>query len=139
MDDHFDLDLDRNDGLDLVEPGWWSAASLLTVEAAAIAALTFALLGMFGGATVASVVAQAVVGDPWSPADVRWDAVVSAGVALLFVLAALLLGRRVVVAEEDVPPWSGHLARAAVVVAIPGAVLTGVAILAGVLRGPAGP
>ncbi len=135
---HDDNDLDYDPTAALVDTPWWSAGSLLPVEAAAITAFTFAVLGMFGGATIASVVAQSVVGSPWSAADIRWDSVVSAGVALVFALGAILLGRRVIVAEGDEARWSGHLARAAVVVAGAGGVLSAVAVVAGVLRSPPG-
>ncbi len=93
---------------------------------------------MFGGATIASVVAQSVVGSPWSGADIRWDSVVSAGVALVFALGAILLGRRVILAEGDEARWGGHLARAAAVVAGAGGVLSAMAVATGVLRGPPG-
>jgi len=133
---HDDIDLDPGD--EVGESVWWSTRSLLALEAAAITAFTFAVLGMFGGATIASVVAQSVVGSPLSEADIRWDSVVSAAVALLFALGAVLLGRRVILTEGDEPSWSGHLARAAVVVAAAGAMLAAVAVLMGVLRGPPG-
>ncbi len=135
---HDDVDLDHDPGAEVVDPVWWSAGSLLSRESAAISAFTFAVLGMFGGATIASVVAQSVVGRPWNEADIRWDSVVSAGVALLFALGAMLLGRRVILAEAAEPAWSSQLARAAVVVAAAGSVLSAVAVVTGLLRGPPG-
>ena len=135
---HDDIDLDRDPAAELVDSRWWSAGSLLSVEAAAITAFTLAVLAMFGGATIASVVAQSIVGSPWSGADIRWDSVVSAAVALVFAVGAILLGRRVILAEGDDPRWSGDLARAAVVVAGAGGVLSAMVVVTGVLRGPPG-
>lgn len=132
-----DVDFDCDPGAALAEAAWWSTGSLLSAEAAAITAFTFAVLCMFGGATIASVVAQSLVGGPWSEANIRWDSVVAPGVALLFALGAMVLGRRVILAEDECR-WSSHLARAAVVVAVAGGVLSAVAVVTGVLRGPPG-
>ena len=134
---HHDNALDHDPAAALDATLWWSAGTLRSVEATAVAA-SFAVLGTFGGATIASVVAQSVVGSPWSGADIRWDSVVSAGVALVFALGAILLGRRVIIAEGDEARWSGHLARAAVVVGGAGGVLSAIAVATGVLRGPPG-
>ena len=122
---------------DLLEPTWWSPASLLSVEASAISAFTVALLGMFGGTTIASVLVQAVVGAPWETHGWVGYSVLSAGTGLLFALGAMLLARRVLV-DADAPAWSGNLARAAVVVAAIGGALSIVAVLAAVVRGSPG-
>ncbi len=122
---------------DLLEPAWWATASLLSVEASALSAFTVALLGMFGGTTIASVLVQSVVGAPWEPDGWVWYSVLSAAMALLFALGAILLARRVLV-DADAPDWSANLARAAVVVAAIGVALSTVALLAAAMRGSPG-
>ncbi len=102
---------------DQLDPTWWSTSSILSAEPAAISAFTLAVLGMFGGGSLASVVAQSFVGIPSEPADGRWDVVIPASMALLFALGAVLLARRAIVGRVAGPTWVTHLAGAAVVVA----------------------
>ncbi len=128
--EEFDSEADE----DLVEPAWWAPASLLTTEAAAITAFTVALLGMVGGTTIASVLVQSVVGAPWEQDGWVWYSVLSAGMALVFAAGAVLLARRVI-RDADAPGWSGHLARAAVLVAAAGIALSTLAILATAVQG----
>ncbi len=128
--DEFHFEADE----DLIEPAWWAPASLLTAEAAAITAFTVALLGMFGGTTISSVVVQSVVGAPWEQDGWVWYSVLSAGMALVFAAGAVLFARRVI-RDADAPGWSGHLARAAVLVAAAGTALSILAILATAVQG----
>ena len=134
-----DLGFEEVDQADdeLLEPTWWAPASLLSAESSAVSAFTVALLGMFGGTTIVPVLVQSVVGAPWEPDGWVWYSVLSAAMALLFALGAILLARRVLVVA-DAPDWSGNLARAAVVVAAVGFALSTVALLAAAMQGSPG-
>jgi hypothetical protein len=135
---------DRNDEIvyesddRVAAPAWWEPSSLLSTEATAIVAFTFAVFSMFGFGSW-TLVAQSVLGSPAGPEDLRWQNVLSALVLLLLSLAAILLGKRVLFEGHDgASAWPGQLARAAVVVAAVGAALSLVAILGGLLHGAAG-
>lgn len=123
---------------DLRDPDWWSPAWILSAESAALSAFTLAVLGMFGGASLAAVVAQSLGGVRSEPADVRWDVLVPASMALLFALSAVLLARRVIVATRTDPTWATHLAGAAAVVAGASAAASVVAMAACALGAPPG-
>jgi hypothetical protein len=123
---------------DLRKRPWWSPSSLLTAEAAAITAFTFAVLSLLGGSTTATLM-QAILGLTFEPVDYRWISLAPPVVLLLFALGAMLLGGRAIRGGRDeAPTWAGQLARAAVVVAVVGAGLSVVAIVAGLLRGSPG-
>jgi hypothetical protein len=133
-----DIGDDIVDGNDLHKRPWWSPSSLLTAEAAAITAFTFAVLSLLGGSTTATLM-QAILGLTFEPVDYRWISLAPPVVLLLFALGAMLLGGRVIRGGRDeAPTWAGQLARAAVVVAGVGAGLWVVAIVAGLLRGSPG-
>jgi hypothetical protein len=133
-----DMEFGTDEDLESTDRAWWAPASLLSAEAAAITAFSFAVLAMFGGATIAPVVARALAGNPWD-GDLRGESTISAGVAMLFALGGLVLARRVLTTPADAPPGSVHLARAAVVLASAAGVLAAVAVLAGVVgAGPGG-
>ncbi len=108
------------------EVRWWSPSSVLSAESAAIAALAFAVLGMFAGATAGTLVAETVVGRPEGPAEAARYTTVLAMVVLAFALAAIVLGRRVLLDELGETAWPGHLARAAILIGAATAVLAAV-------------
>jgi hypothetical protein len=133
-----DMSDDIVGGDDLHKQAWWSPSSLLTAQAAAITAFTFAVVSLLGGTTTQTLM-QAILGFTFEPIDYRWIVLVPPIVLLLFALGAMLLGARAIRRDRDeAPTWAGQLARAAVVVAVVGAGLSVVAIVAGLLRGSPG-
>ncbi len=110
---------------------WWSPAALLSPEAQALAGFTFALLSMFGGG-IANLVAQAVLGFTFDSSQARLHVVVPGLVLLFLALLGIWLGRQVIRGGwEEAPTWAGQLARAAVIVAVVGVVVSLVTIIGG--------
>ena len=118
--------------------GWWPDV-LSSPEASAITAFTLALASVFGPATIATFVADAVVAAPWEPSGFRWRAIVAAGLILLLALGAVLLGRRVVATPGEDRRWSDHVARAAIAVGALSATLAALAFTSALLHSSPNP
>ena len=128
MDDGYE-NLIENDEEYLSEPHWWSPGVLLTSAASAITAFTLTVAGMMG--FVGYPVAEALVGPPEGPDDMRERAIVNGIVVLLLLMVAVWLSQRVILDEgEEAPAWGRHLAGSSVVIAAIGSALSIVTIAA---------
>ncbi len=111
----------------------FTVASVFTPKATAIAGFAFAVLSMTGQGIWTQVL-QALWGQGFPASLVGYVLVSWAGSTLLVALVALLLARRTLRDGAAAAGWEGHLARAAVIVASVGALLSLVAILGGLAR-----
>ena len=116
---------------------WWSPSSVLTSGTSAITAFTLAVVGTMG--FVGYPVAEALIGFPDGPGEMRERAVLSGMVVLLLLIGALWLSQRVLVddeeeEEEETPGWARHMAGSSVVLAAIGVVLSIVTISASLLH-----
>lgn len=128
--DHGDTVQDDDADEYVLEPSWWSASSLLTSGTSAITAFTLAVAGVMG--FVGYPVAEALVGVPKGPDDMKELTAVSAMVALVIIVGAFWLSRRVF-DDDAVPAWARHLAGSSVVIAAIGAVLATTTIVGSLL------
>ncbi len=133
MDDGYeDLITDDDEEEPLSERRWWSPGSLLTTGASAITAFTISVAATMG--FVGYPVAEAVVGFPSGPGEMRERAIVNGIVVLLLIVAVFWLGQRVLLDDEDGPGWGRHLTGSAVVIGAVGTVLATVTIVASLLH-----
>jgi hypothetical protein len=126
--------IDQGDSRETTPERWWGPAGLLTPPAAATTAFALAVFSMLGQGTWTTAV-QSFFGTSFGPND--YSIILAAtGVATgALALGALWLGRRVVTDGRAVASWEGHLARAAILVAALGAVLSILTIIGGVVQG----
>ena len=124
MDDGYeDLVLDDEDKEYAPGTRWWSPGSLLTGGTSAITALVFAYASL--GNWLGFPVAEALLGFPQGPDDMRDRAIVASLIVLLLLFGALWLAGRVFVDDDDqAPQWVRHVAGSAVVIAVVGTVLS---------------
>ena len=133
-DSYEDLTETEDDDEDeyLTEGHWWSSSWVLTTGASAITAFTLAVAGVMGFAGYP--VAEALLGFPEGPDDMRYRAAVNAMVVLLFLIGTFWLSHRVLPDDEDeVPAWARNLAGSSVLIAAIGTVLSIVTIIGSLL------
>ncbi len=116
----------------LSEPHWWSPSSVLTSGGSAITAFTIAVAGTVG--FVGHPVAEALVGLPDGPNEMRERAIVSAMVVLLLLIGVFWLSHRVLLDDDEPPGWARNLAGSSVVIGTIGTVLSIVTIVASLLQ-----
>jgi hypothetical protein len=128
--------MSENDDVDRLSEAPHSFGKILTPKATAIAALAFAVFSMQGQGTWSQTV-QALVwnGGNFPQSQLSYVLASWAVATLLLACVAWLLARRTLRDAVAAGSWEGHLARAAMIVAAAGALLSVVAILAGAVRG----
>lgn len=128
MSDHEDVDRRRT------LP--WSDGQLFTPRATAIAAFTFAVLSMQGQGTWSQALGAVFWNSGNFPSSqVPFVFAVWAFATLLLAVVAWLLAVHTLRDRTAAGSWEGHLARAAMIVAAAGAVLSVLGVLAGAVRG----
>ncbi|HET7386033.1 MAG TPA: hypothetical protein VFJ19_05135 [Nocardioidaceae bacterium] len=114
-------------------PSWLT--DILTPEASAIAGFAFAALSLLGQGTVGLALEAITFGASYGPDHVGAVYSLLAVGNLVLAALALLLSRRTLRAESGPAPWTGHLARAATIVAAAGVVACLIAIVGGLVTG----
>jgi hypothetical protein len=108
--------------------------AVLTPGATAIAGFAFAIFSMLGQGTWTQTV-QVLWGPNFAQSQLVHVLASWAVTTLLLAVVAFLLARRTLRDPAAAGSWEGHLARAAMIVAAAGAMLSAVGILAGLVRG----
>ncbi|MGH3960086.1 hypothetical protein [Mycobacterium sp.] len=117
-------------------PSWLSG--ILTPEASAISGFAFAALSMMGQGTLGVAIQAIVLGDGFGPSDVG-SAFALWGIAtLVLAVIGFVLAGRTLRDPYAASRWPGHLARAAVIVAVVGVLVSLIGIVAGQFSGAAG-
>jgi len=109
-------------------------AAMLTPEASAITAFTLAVLAMTGQG-VWTQLAQVFFGTSFRENQFTSVLTVAAFASLVMAAAAVLLGRRAMSAPQTEAAWSGHLARAAVLLGLVAGVVSLLTLVVGLLQG----
>lgn len=108
--------------------------TILTSKSAAIAGFTFAVFSMLGQGTWSYALQAVFWGASFPQRDVLQVIVGWAIASLMLAAAGLVLARRALRFPLSDEAWEGHLARAAVIVAGVGVLVSLVGIIGGLLR-----
>ena len=117
-----------------VRDGDQDRESVLTPAATAIAGFAFAVFSMLGQGTWTQTM-QALWGLNFAQSQFMHVLASWALTTLLLAVVAFVLARRTLRDPAAAGSWEGHLARAAMIVAAAGGLLSAVGILAGLVRG----
>jgi hypothetical protein len=130
MSNHIDPELDSPTGNGF--------GALLTPKSTAIAGFAFAVFSMLGQGTWTAAVQSLFWGSNFPESQLPSVLGGWAVASLLLAVIAGLLARRTLTEAGGAAGWEGHLARAAVLVAAAGAVLSALGIIGALLHGLGG-
>lgn len=111
-----------------------TVSSVLTPQATAIAGFVIAVLSLLGQNTASTVLQWLFWGTSFTQSSVPNVMVVYAVGTLLLAVVGGLLALHTLRSPEPAEPWAGHLARAALLVAALGALVSVVGIIGGLVH-----